>query len=74
MIVALVIGRTRIRATRNRSGRWHLYWLDKDGFAWEFYTKGASRCSYLRNAVRIGEIRRMPSRDQAVLPAMGLFG
>lgn len=51
---------------RNRSGRWHFYWTHRDGGgqAFEFYTKGASRRSYLRNAITLGEIRRAPSLDQ----------
>jgi hypothetical protein len=54
----------RPRAVRNRAGRWHLYWLDADGLAFEFYTKGASRRSYLRNALTLGEVKRCPSFDE----------
>lgn len=64
LIVALVCGGLRIRVMRNRRGRLHFYWVDRNGSAWEFYTKGASAHGYLRNALRIGEIRRVPSLDQ----------
>jgi len=50
--------RTRLCASRNRAGRWHVS-FERDGQRFEFYTPGASRCSYLRNALRLGEIRRV---------------
>lgn len=65
VIAALIAGMAgaRIRTVRNRTGRIHFYWLNEAGEAWEFYTKGASRRSYLRNALTLGEIRRVPSLD-----------
>ncbi|RLK53429.1 hypothetical protein BCL79_2735 [Stenotrophomonas rhizophila] len=50
--------RVRIRSMRNRAGRVHFMW-EKDGVPYEFYTPGASRSSYLRNSLRVGEIRRV---------------
>ena len=50
--------RTRLYAVRNPAGRWHLGFM-RDGRRFEFYTPGASRCSYLRNALRLGEVRRV---------------
>jgi hypothetical protein len=64
LLVAVLAGGPRMRMMHNRSGRLHFYWIDQHGLAWEFYTKGASRCSYLRNAFRFGEIKRMPSGDE----------
>jgi hypothetical protein len=49
---------TRIRAMRNRAGRWHVYW-EMRGQRFEFYTPGASSCGYLRNALRLGQVRRI---------------
>jgi hypothetical protein len=49
---------TRIHCTRNRSGRLHLYW-QRDGRRFEFYSPGASRCGYLRNALRMGSVREI---------------
>lgn len=49
---------TRIKVTRNRAGRFHIYW-ERDGRRFEFYTPGASNCSYLRNLVRVGSIREI---------------
>lgn len=46
----------KIITMRNRSGRLHFLW-EKDGVRYEFYTPGASRDSYFRNSIRIGEIR-----------------
>lgn len=54
----------RVRVMRNRSGRLHAYWLTGNGEAWEFYTRGASGRSYLRNALTLGEIKRCPSLDE----------
>lgn len=53
-----------LRRMRNRSGRLHFYWTDASGKAFEFYTKGASRRSYLRNAITFGEVRRAPALDR----------
>lgn len=50
--------RVRIVTMRNRAGRVHFMW-ERDGALYEFYTPGASRASYLRNSVRMGEIRRV---------------
>jgi len=50
--------RVRVVTMRNRAGRVHFMW-ERDGELFEFYTPGASRCSYLRNALRMGEIRRV---------------
>lgn len=49
---------TRIACTRNRSGRLHFFWI-RNGRRFEFYTAGASRLPYWRNALRIGEIREI---------------
>jgi hypothetical protein len=49
---------TRLRAVRNRGGRWHLYWV-RNGRRFEFHTPGASRCGYLRNAIRLGTVREI---------------
>lgn len=57
-------GLTRIRTLRNRSGRVHFYWVDKDGLAHEFYAKGASRRSYWRNSLYRGTSERVPSLDE----------
>jgi hypothetical protein len=60
----------RLYRMRNRSGRWHFYWTHRDtGQAFEFYTKGASRRSYLRNALTIGEVRRAPALDEKQVTA-----
>lgn len=48
----------RIRTLRNRAGRLHFYW-ERDGRRFEFYTPGASRGSYVRNAVRLGVVREI---------------
>lgn len=68
LIVAAVMGLRgyEVRTMRNRSGRLHFYWRDEEGRAFEFYTKGASRRSYLRNALTLGEIRRAPALDRTV--------
>jgi hypothetical protein len=50
---------------RNRAGRLHFYWLTSSGAAFEFYTKGASRRSYWRNALTLGEVRRAAALDEA---------
>ena len=54
--------RTRLRYLRNRCGRLHFYW-ERDGRRFEFYTQGASRASYLRNAIRLGEVREIGVRQ-----------
>lgn len=68
LLVALVMGLRpgrRIRVMRNRGGRLHFFWTHKaTGEAFEFYTKGASRRSYLRNAITMGEVRRAPGLDE----------
>lgn len=56
--------RVRILTIRNRAGRIHFLW-EKDGVPYEFYTAGASRASYLRNALRIGEIRQVSTMTAA---------
>ncbi len=50
--------RVKIRTMRNRSGRIHFMW-ERDGQVFEFRTPGASRCTYLRNSLRMGEIHRV---------------
>ena len=50
----------RITSIRNRAGRIHFMW-ERDGQTFEFYTPGASRCTYLRNALRLGRVRRVGS-------------
>lgn len=57
--------RVRVVTVRNRAGRMHFMW-ERDGVLFEFYTPGASRCSYLRNALRLGEIRRVRSARKEV--------
>lgn len=52
--------RVRVVTMRNRAGRVHFMW-ERDGDLFEFYTPGASRSSYLRNALRFGEVRRVRS-------------
>jgi len=52
----------RLRTTRNRAGRLHFMW-ERDGELFEFYTPGASRCSYLRNSLRLGAIRRVGGKQ-----------
>lgn len=54
----LALTRTRLHRSRNKRGRWHVY-FERDGQCFEFYTPGASRCSYLRNALRLGTIRHI---------------
>lgn|GEM_PF-4109864 len=61
--------RVRILTIRNRAGRIHFLW-EKDGVPYEFYTAGASRASYLRNSLRIGEIRQVGSTTTAPEPRM----
>jgi len=63
LVVAVVCGGLGLRAMRNRSGRLHFYWV-RGGRAYEFYSPGASRCTYLRNAIRLGAVRRCPSLDE----------
>lgn len=48
----------RIGMLRNRAGRLHFYWV-RGGHRFEFYTPGASGCSYLRNALRLGTVRQI---------------
>jgi hypothetical protein len=62
LVVAIVASCRRgssLWCGRNKSGRLHFFWRDAAGRSWEFYTKGASTRSYLRNALTIGEIKRM---------------
>ena len=63
LAVALLRGHVRTHAMRNRAGRLHYFWRDRDGLAWEFYAQGRSRRSYLANLLYVGEVRRMPSHD-----------
>ncbi|MGG3814221.1 hypothetical protein ABEV34_21615 [Methylorubrum rhodesianum] len=63
LAVALLRGHVRTRAMRNRTGRLHYFWRDRDGLAWEFYAPGRSRRSYLANLLYVGEVQRMPSHD-----------
>lgn len=44
---------------RNASGRWHVYWKDRQGRSWEFYKKGASKRTYFQNALYVGEVKRV---------------
>lgn len=55
---ALAPRRVRLRTLRNRRGRVHFYW-ERDGERFEFYTPGASQSGYLRNALRLGTVRRI---------------
>jgi hypothetical protein len=64
-LTVAALGKGEVRFTRNRRRHLHCYWVDQDGMAWEFYTKGASSASMLRNTIRIGEIKRCPSFDEA---------
>jgi hypothetical protein len=50
--------KTRIRFSRNVSGRWHCTWT-KNGCEYEFYAKGRSQKSYLQNIVYIGRVRKI---------------
>ncbi len=58
-----MLGRGTVKFARDRRGNLHSYWLDRDGKAREFYTKGASAWPIWRRAFRMGEIRRCPSYD-----------
>lgn len=60
----------RLGIMRNSAGRLHVYWM-KGGERFEFYTPGASRCGYLRNAIRLGTIRRIGGPRP--LPPVGLL-
>jgi hypothetical protein len=60
---AVLLGQ-RPRTIRNRPGRLHVYWVNRRGEAFEFYTKGASLRSYWRNALTFGEVKRAPSLDE----------
>lgn len=66
LVVALVhcAAGGSLRSMRNRTGRMHFYWVDGRGLAHEFYTKGASRRGYLRNALTLGEVKRCPALDE----------
>ncbi len=59
--------RVKIRTMRNRSGRIHFMW-ERDGQLFEFRTPGASRCTYLRNALRLGEIHKVPASAKREVP------
>ncbi|MDR6292367.1 hypothetical protein E9232_004907 [Inquilinus ginsengisoli] len=61
-VVAAICGR-RFRQCRNPAGRLHFYWLDRTGAAWEFYKQGASKKTYMQNALYLGEVRRNPKLD-----------
>ena len=63
LAVALLRGHVRTRAMRNRAGRLHYFWRDRDGLAWEFYAPCRSRRSYLANLLYVGQVERMPSHD-----------
>lgn len=67
LLVALVawLGGAELCAVRNRTRRWHFFWRNAAGEAWEFYTPGASRRSYLRNALTLGRVKRAPALDRA---------
>lgn len=58
LCAALMPG-NRIRWKRNRCGRWHVFWQDRNGKTWEFYRKGASGRTYLRNLIYVGEVKRV---------------
>lgn len=58
-----MFGQGTVKFTRDRRGNLHSYWLDREGKAREFYTKGASSWPLWKRAIRIGEIRRCPSYD-----------
>lgn len=67
LLVALagaLLTRGSIATLRNRTGRLHWFWRDRSGRAWEFYTAGASRRTYLRNALTLGEVRACPALDR----------
>lgn len=55
--------RVTITSIRNRAVRIHFMWK-RDGQTFEFYTPGASRCSYLRNALRLGRVRLVAAASQ----------
>jgi hypothetical protein len=63
-VVAHLLLGCRMRVMRNRSGLWHLYWVDNSGQAWELYAKGASRRTYIQNAWYRGHIKRCPALDE----------
>jgi len=65
-VIAVAVGGGRMRYVRNAAGRIHFYWVDRNGWAFEFYTRGASRHGYLRNSLRMGTIERCPARDEPV--------
>jgi hypothetical protein len=57
-LIASALPGNRLRMKRNRMGRIHFYWQDKDGRSWEFYKRGASGRNYLQNSFYFGEIKR----------------
>lgn len=46
-----------IHFMRNSKRRWHCYWM-RDGVRYEFYAKGRSSKSYLRNLIYFGVVRK----------------
>lgn len=63
-IVGAAVSRGHVRRARNRAGRWHYYWTDPNGLAFEFYGAGASQRSYSGNALYIGHVKRAPRLDE----------
>jgi hypothetical protein len=57
-LIASSLPGNRLRTKRNRMGRLHFYWQDRNGHSWEFYKRGASGLTYLQNSLYIGEIKR----------------
>ena len=58
LIMAAIPG-NKLRTKRNRMGRMHFYWQDRQGRSWEFYKRGASGRTYLQNSFYLGEIKRI---------------
>lgn len=57
-LIAAALPGNKLKICRNRSGRMHFYWRDKYGRSWEFYKKGASQRTYLKNSIYVGEVCR----------------
>ena len=58
-LIAASLPGNRLATKRNRMGRRHFYWKDRQGRSWEFYKRGASGKTYLQNSFYIGEIKRV---------------
>jgi hypothetical protein len=59
-LVAWLFGNT-VHCVRNSRGRWHWFWRDRHGRAFEFYRRGASRFGYLRLLLYVGEVKPAPA-------------